>query len=427
MKTHYHWLLRVAAVLFAALMIGGIFASVYRSSAARSVNGKPTKFVSDEPWYDEEVYYWVQIASVWFVPVSAFRKIPGVETKSSSYFKNTVISHGDRYLTIDTDTMTWASTEDKGTFYFKTYMFRSGMLWVPANSVCDLLGLKIETHGDAVRISDGSSSVTLDQLLETYNPEYLKELTDAETTTAPPPPPPPVTRPITTPPETTPPEETTTEPPVTERGVDDIAPMTIRLTFEDCPNEYTSALLDILRDNDIRATFFVTGEGIAAYPDLICRMEAEGHSIGLHTISRDESLFAQDMAYFTDELTAENRLLVRVLKKASRIARAPNGSWSNRFHILAEEYEFVKSCGFIVWDWNIYVGDDYDTALAFETMKAALLDEEAETPVIRLPVNEYTAEAVGELLGFLSPIKSRLTYAAINASEPELNFIGLYE
>ena len=425
MNNHYHWPLRVAAIVFAALMLAGIFASVFRASAARSVNGKPTKFVGDEPWYDEEVYYWVQIGSVWFVPLSAFKKIQGVETKSSSYFKNTVISRGDRYLTIDTDTMTWASTEDKGTFYFKTYMFRQGMMWVPANTVCEILGLSIETHGDAVRLSDGESSVSLDQLLETYNPEYLKELIDAETTL--PPPPPETTKPVTRPPVTTPPEETTTEPPVTERGVEDIGAMTIRLTFEDCPNEYTSSVLDVLQENGVSATFFVTGDGIAAYPDLICRMEAEGHAIGLHTMTQDESLFAQDMANFTAELAAENRLLVRVLKKASRIARAPNGSWSNRFHILLEEYEYVKSCGFVVWDWNVYVGDGYDAGQAFDTMKAALHDENAETPVIRLPVNEFTAEAVKELLDYLSPVKSRLTFAAITASEPELNFIGLYE
>ena len=424
MKNHYHWSIRIAAILFAALMLMGAFAAVIRVNAAKTGNGKPTKFIGDEPWYDEEVYYWVQIASMWFVPLSAFKKIDGVETKSSNYFKNTVVSYGEKYVTIDTDTMTWASTDDGGTFYFKTYMFRQGMIWVPASAVCNLLGLKFETLGEAVRISDGNSSATLEQLLDTYNPEYMQSLRDAETTL---PPPPPETTKATRPPATTPPEETTTEETVTERGLEDIGRMTVRLTFEDCPNEYTAGLLDTLNRLGVRATFFVTGEGIAAYPDLICRMEAEGHTVGLHTMTLNESFFAEDMANFTDELDAENKLLVRVTKKSSRIARAPNGSWSNRFHILSEEYDYVKSRGYIVWDWNIYVGDGDDAASAFETIKQGLLDENAETPVIRMPVNEYTSETIDNLFSYIAPIRGKLTFSAILQSEKELNFVGVYE
>ena len=106
----------------------------------------------------------------------------------------------------------------------------------------------------------------------------------------------------------------------------------MRFTFEDCPNEYTRELLDVLEKHNIRATFFVTGGGIAAYPELISRMAADGHSVGLHSMSLDEKFFAEDIRNFINELEEENALLDRVIKSRTRLVRAPNGSWSDKFH-----------------------------------------------------------------------------------------------
>ncbi|MDN3018974.1 polysaccharide deacetylase family protein [Paenibacillus sp. BSR1-1] len=57
----------------------------------------------------------------------------------------------------------------------------------------------------------------------------------------------------------------------------------IAFTFDDGPNPiYTPQLLDLLKINKIKATFFVVGSKAEKYPELLARMHAEGHLIGMH-------------------------------------------------------------------------------------------------------------------------------------------------
>ncbi|WP_342043566.1 polysaccharide deacetylase family protein [Bacillus sp. OTU2372] len=57
----------------------------------------------------------------------------------------------------------------------------------------------------------------------------------------------------------------------------------VAFTFDDGPNPiYTPQLLDLLKKNNIKATFFVVGSKAEKYPELIDRMHADGHLIGMH-------------------------------------------------------------------------------------------------------------------------------------------------
>lgn len=57
----------------------------------------------------------------------------------------------------------------------------------------------------------------------------------------------------------------------------------IALTFDDGPDPvYTPLLLDMLKQYNVKATFFVVGGKVKLYPELIRRMEVEGHEIGIH-------------------------------------------------------------------------------------------------------------------------------------------------
>ncbi len=58
----------------------------------------------------------------------------------------------------------------------------------------------------------------------------------------------------------------------------------IALTFDDGPWPQTTAtMLDILKEHDVAATFFVVGSNIARFPDLLKRVAQEGHAIGNHS------------------------------------------------------------------------------------------------------------------------------------------------
>src|SRR6202023_1500526 len=58
----------------------------------------------------------------------------------------------------------------------------------------------------------------------------------------------------------------------------------IAITFDDGPDpRWTPRILDILKQENVPATFFVIGKNGQAYPDLVRRMVAEGHEVGNHT------------------------------------------------------------------------------------------------------------------------------------------------
>lgn len=63
-------------------------------------------------------------------------------------------------------------------------------------------------------------------------------------------------------------------------------PRTVALTFDDGPDpRWTPQILDILREHDVHATFFVVGNAAIEHPDLVRRIVAEGHEIGVHTLT----------------------------------------------------------------------------------------------------------------------------------------------
>ena len=101
----------------------------------------------------------------------------------------------------------------------------------------------------------------------------------------------------------------------------------IAITFDDGPHlHYTQQLLDGLKDRDVKATFFVTGEHAEEYPDLIRRMNEEGHLIGNHTYSHIQLTNGNRQTY-KEELIQTNEIISQITGKEVLFVRPPYGSW----------------------------------------------------------------------------------------------------
>lgn len=100
----------------------------------------------------------------------------------------------------------------------------------------------------------------------------------------------------------------------------------IALTFDDGPDpRYTPLILDILKQYDAKATFFVMGARAAAYPDLIRRMQREGHAIGNHTYWHP-NLAKHEVATTRWEVQETEKILNNILGYRPRLFRAPYGA-----------------------------------------------------------------------------------------------------
>ena len=70
----------------------------------------------------------------------------------------------------------------------------------------------------------------------------------------------------------------------------------VALTFDDCPMEpYTSEILDVLAEKDVKATFFIIGKLAKKHPKVVTRVLNDGHSIGNHGYTDERpSLLSKD-------------------------------------------------------------------------------------------------------------------------------------
>lgn len=109
----------------------------------------------------------------------------------------------------------------------------------------------------------------------------------------------------------------------------------IALTFDDGPwDESTEAILDILKENDAKATFFTVGQKISGHEDLVKRAADEGHEIGTHTWDHAEGS-GQGVSLImmaSDERKQEVEKGLQAIKDAtgqdaSTIFRAPGGNF----------------------------------------------------------------------------------------------------
>lgn len=121
------------------------------------------------------------------------------------------------------------------------------------------------------------------------------------------------------------------------------------LTFDDGPGKFTAQLLDILKQNDAKATFFLIGSNVKAYPDLVKREKSEGHYVGMHSMSHDYNKLYKQGGY-VNEMTEDQTLIANILGYAPKLTRPPYGSMPG---LTEAERNQVVEKGLRVWDWTI--------------------------------------------------------------------------
>lgn len=145
----------------------------------------------------------------------------------------------------------------------------------------------------------------------------------------------------------------------------------IYLTIDDGPSANTPAILDILDQYNVKATFFVTAQS-PGYLDYIRIAHEKGHAIGLHTYSHNYAqVYANEAAYFSD-LQAISDVVYEKTGVRSHIIRFPGGS-SNTVSanynsgIMSRLSKEVQNKGYQYFDWNAASGDG-NSALPASTL-----------------------------------------------------------
>lgn len=127
------------------------------------------------------------------------------------------------------------------------------------------------------------------------------------------------------------------------------------LTFDDGPDDInTPAILDILKKEQVKATFYVLGRAAEAYPDIAKRIFAEGHAIGNHSYDHDYGKLYASVDNYLDEMEQTDEILHRMLGMRPLITRAPGGRMGN----FTDAYiEGIRANGYVEHDWNVSSAD----------------------------------------------------------------------
>lgn len=131
---------------------------------------------------------------------------------------------------------------------------------------------------------------------------------------------------------------------------------TAYLTFDDGPSKVTPEVLDILKKNNVHATFFVIGNLAEKRSDLILREAQEGHRIDNHTYSHVYKNIYASPDSFIEDVNKCNEILKKILgtNYKSRIIRFPGGSFGSK---MAPYRDAISKAGYSYIDWNSLNGD----------------------------------------------------------------------
>lgn len=138
----------------------------------------------------------------------------------------------------------------------------------------------------------------------------------------------------------------------------------IYLTFDDGPTPtVTPWVLDILKEHNIKATFFCIGKNIKSNPDIFKRILTEGHRVGNHTYTHKNGWKTNFKTYIKDVNICEKEISNLTNKtidgKNSRLFRPPYGK------ITPRQSKFLISQGYKVIMWDILTAD-FDTNISLE-------------------------------------------------------------
>lgn len=132
---------------------------------------------------------------------------------------------------------------------------------------------------------------------------------------------------------------------------------TAYLTFDDGPTtNVTPRILDILKEKNVQATFFVLGANVEKHPDVAKRIADEGHLLANHSYSHDYKALYKDTETFLNDVKKAEQIILNTVGEQSyeKIFRFPGGSFESK---KDKQKEVLFDEGYVYVDWNAINGD----------------------------------------------------------------------
>ncbi|MDX3803701.1 polysaccharide deacetylase family protein [Streptomyces sp. AK04-3B] len=171
----------------------------------------------------------------------------------------------------------------------------------------------------------------------------------------------------------------------------------IALTFDAGPSENSARLLDVLKERQVPATFFLLGKGhIDQHPELVRRMAAEGHEVASHTWDH-KILTRIEPEKIREELQRPNDEIERLTGRRPTLMRPPQGRTDETVH------EICRELGLSEVLWTV-TAKDYTTTDPALIRRRVLAQADRDGIILLHDIYDGTVPAVP---GIIDALKER--------------------
>ena len=199
----------------------------------------------------------------------------------------------------------------------------------------------------------------------------------------------------------------------------------IYLTFDDGPCYYTQKVLDILDKYNIKATFFVTNQ-ISGYKNTIAEEAKRGHTIGVHTLTHQWSIYNSLDSYWND-FNAMNDIIEQQTGKRTSILRFPGGTSNQMSKVgMSKIVNSVNEKGLRYYDWNVCV-EDAGACVKSSDKKQCVYDyfvgglkPGRDNIVLLHDLKSYTADSLERMIKYA--LDKGYTFKAIDGKTAQVHF-----
>ena len=130
----------------------------------------------------------------------------------------------------------------------------------------------------------------------------------------------------------------------------------VALTFDDGPHpQYTPEMLAVLKERDVKATFFLLGEEVEKYPEIVKEIQEEGHTIGNHSY-KHEQLSKLTMEQACAQVNRTNKLIFDITGVYPSYLRPPFGDWHEKLDCEANMVEVLWDVDTLDWSSQNHAG-----------------------------------------------------------------------
>ena len=180
----------------------------------------------------------------------------------------------------------------------------------------------------------------------------------------------------------------------------------VYLTFDCIPSENTDAILDVLKERNIKATFFVVGDESEEAKEIYKRIVDEGHTLGMHSFSNQYSTIFASKESFISDYTQFSDYLFEVTGVKSEYYRFPGGSGNQISNVnMVDLVRVLNENQITYYDWNVSAGDAASTYTSEEVVNNVITGvEKYKTSVVLLHDDKNKSTTVEALIPLLDEL-----------------------